>query len=42
MREQDTGQLEAREDFFIKKIAKRIAIYKQRAYILALEYADQV
>ncbi len=35
MREQDIGQWEA---FF----TKRLAIYKQRAYILALEYTDQV
>ncbi len=36
MREQDTGQREARGGL------KRLAIYKQRAYILALEYTDQV
>ncbi len=44
MREQDTGQLEARADFFLFCFLqiKRLAIYKQDAYILALEYTDQV
>ncbi len=39
MREQNTGQREA-EDFFLNYFYK--AIYKQRAYILALEYTDPV
>ncbi len=32
------GRWKLGEDFF----TKRLAIYKQRAYILALEYTDQV
>ncbi len=42
MREQDTGQREAWGGIFLFYFfIKRIAIYK-RAYILALEYTDQV
>ncbi len=40
MREQDTGQLEVQGGLFWCIFYK--AIYKQRAYILALEYTDQV
>ncbi len=43
MRVQDTGQLEAQSVlFFLFCFTKRLAIYKKRAYILALEYTDQV
>ncbi len=41
MREQDTGQREARKLLFFFYFFYK-AIYKQRAYILALEYTDQV
>ncbi len=37
--EQDTGQREVQGELFF---TKRLAIYKQCAYILALEYTDQV
>ncbi len=40
MREQDTGQREAFFFFFTKRLT--LAIYKQRAYIFALEYKEQV
>ncbi len=43
MREQDTGQREAQGGpfFFFTKLLT-IPIYKQCAYILALEYTDRV
>ncbi len=42
MREQDTGQREARGGLFFFFTDLTLAIYKQCAYILALEYTDQV
>ncbi len=44
MREQDTGQRggSGRTLIFIFFKAINLATYKQRAYILALEYTDQV
>ncbi len=39
MREQDTGQQEARGGLYIFFFFYKL-IYKQRAYILALEYTD--
>ncbi len=45
MREQDTGQREVRGGLFLYYYyyyTKRLAIYKQRAYIFALEYTEQV
>ncbi len=41
MREQDTGQREARGGLF-KTCMTLLTIYKQRAYILALDYTDQL
>ncbi len=41
MREQHTTGWKLGEDFVFLQI-KRLAIYKQRAYILAFEYTDQV
>ncbi len=40
MRDQETGEREGLFFFFTKPLT--LAIYKQRAYILALENTDQV